>query len=150
MSTMAIRWLGAFGKGSSLVDSLRWELTQNFGGREVAAEWVDSQTSHQRFRIRRTVGLLVAKGAIIRRYPGDVWSVTSESGRLEVTRPSTSYGHTECFCRPKFSAIVLTRPWGQLRAEVRAAIRTVAGETGLPVVYLENLPNLRRQVRMEF
>lgn len=152
MSTIAIRWLGAFGRGSSLADSLRWELTENFCGREVAAEWIDPTSRHARekeFSIRRIVGLLVAKGAILRRFDGDVWSVASESGRLETTRQSV-HTHTECFCRPNFSAIVLTRPWGQIRAEIRRAIRTVSAETGLPVVYLHDLPALNRRVKMEF
>ena len=36
---MVVRWIGAFGKSSSLSESLSWELSQN--EREVAAEHIN-------------------------------------------------------------------------------------------------------------
>lgn len=129
----AIRWIGAFGHASDLASSLEWELTQH--DREVAAEIVhggQGTITHAR------IGLLVDKGAVIRAFPGDVWSVTREGGRLEATRQATGWhkNHTEAFCRPEYAAIVLKDHPARFRPSVLKAVKDAAEKHGLPVIML--------------
>ena len=129
---MVVRWIGAFGKSSSLSNSLSWELTQN--EREVAAEYINGNQGSIR---HAKVGLLLAKGSVIRSFPGDVWSV-AKNGKLEPTRQATGWckNHTECFCRPEYSAIVLKERPERLTKTVVDAIKKASIEYNLPVYVL--------------
>ena len=141
---MIVRWLGAYGHGMSLADSLAWELTQ--GKREVAAERF---TRGCGFAARRyngnfaaRVGLRVAKGALVKRYPGDVYSVAREDGTLAPTRyasgPLTRTGrHEECFCQPVFDAIICREHPARMGKGVDAVLRQAAARFGLPVLVLD-------------
>ena len=130
MSTFAIRWLGAFSQGSNFSSSLKWELEEN--NREVAAEWFDYGYHFDGIH-SKLVGLLVEKGAIVRRYNGDVWSV-AEGERLVATRSSTeSTQHSECFCKPQYRGIVIRRHLDQLRPEIRRVIVQMAKKHNLAI-----------------
>ena len=98
-----VRWLGAFRKGGSLHNSLKWELKEN--RREVAAEVLVGGQSH----VQAYIGLRIARGAVRKVFRGDVWSeVTARGTSLKMTRsPSSFSDHTEAFCKPLFTAIVL-------------------------------------------
>ncbi len=129
----AIRWIGAFGHSSDLASSLEWELTQR--DREVAAEIVhggQGTITHAR------IGLLVAKGAVIRSFPGDVWSVPGEGGRLSPTRQATGWHkrHTEAFCRPEYAAIVLKDNPARFKPSVLKTVKDAAEKHGIPVLML--------------
>lgn len=136
MSRIAVRWMGAFHRYGSFAEALRWEFENS---REVAAEWFHGLVDATHSRVPSRVGLLVAKGAIIRAYNGDVWSYTPDgSQRLMVSRPSahSSNDHTECFCRPEYRGIVIRRPLDSLRPEIRRPIIAVARQRQLPVFWV--------------
>lgn len=133
---IAIRWLGAFGKGASLEDSLAWELSA--ADREVAAEWFGDDIPVSGSGINHCqVGLLLARGTIRRHYNGDVWSV-SHGPYLRATRaPYESMGHTECFCIPRYRGIVVRCPLDQLSPKVRRPVMAAARRHGLPVYVID-------------
>lgn len=133
---MVVRWLGAFGKGSDLAASLSWELTQN---REVAAEHITSGNG----KIRHArVGLLVDKRAVIRVFPGDVWSVAGEDGKLRATRYASGYAltgrHSEAFCRPVYRAIVIKDHPDRIKPVVMNAVRGASEGFSLPIVWIDS------------
>lgn len=138
MSKVYIRWLGAFGKAESLDQSLRWELEDN--QREVAATWCYFGTNGRHADMgplgvdHAAVGLMVAKGAVVRRYAGDVWSVPA-GDRLVKTRPaSQDSDHGEAFCKPRFSALVIRKPLDHFRPAIRRAIVAAARKHGLKIM----------------
>lgn len=151
---MLIRWIGAYGKGDSLEDALRWEITQR--DREVAAEYVFRATvsewrggfgyEHiapvvrgQGFIDHALVGMWLDKRAWIKGYPGDVWSRTDEAGRLYATRRAVvrSHGHTEIFCKPGYvKALILKRHPSTLGPAILKTLKTISVEYDLPVFYL--------------
>lgn len=132
----AIRWLGAFGRHGNFPAALKWELEDNT--REVAAEWFSGSPAVSPDVEHCAVGLLVAKGAVMRCYSGDVWSVPSPSGeRLVPTRPaSEGQTHSECFCKPHYRAFVIRKPLDQLRPVIRRPLVSMARKHGLPVLWL--------------
>lgn len=102
---MIIRWLGAFCHRGSLLDSLRWELTQT-SRQVVAAEKLKkgrSLISHAR------VGLLVKNSALVRKYNSDVYSRYNKVGKLKKCRNEGEAfsSHTECWVKPYFVGIVV-------------------------------------------
>lgn len=139
---IAIRWLGAFRKQGTFEESLVWELEVN--RREVAAEPfalrhrgcyfpVDPGVEHC------SVGLLVAKGAIVKTFYGDVWSVPSPGGEwLVPTMPACSTdSHREAFCKPKYRAIIVRKPLDQLRPAIRRPLVAMARKHSLPIKRLQ-------------
>lgn len=151
---MLVRWLGAFGSSSSLAESLSWELSQR--EREVAAErvatsrkvqeWAYDKSGQLRERLvpagngsiqHALVGLWIDKRAVVRSFTGDVWSVTSEDGRLVPTRHSKPCGHTEVFCRPGYvKALVVKKHPASLSGEVLSALRDASKSHDLDVFLL--------------
>lgn len=132
---MVVRWLGAFGKGSDLATSLSWELTQD---REVAAEHISSGNG----KIRHArVGLLVDKRAVIRVFPGDVWSVAGEDGKLRATRYASGYAlrrrHHEAFCCPVYRAIVIKDHPDRIKPAIMATVRSASASFALPIVWID-------------
>lgn len=132
---MVIRWLGAFGKAEGgLADALVWELTQT---REVAAELIrrgNGRILHAR------VGLLVDSRAVIKTYPGDVWSV-ADGEKLKTTRYASGWSlknrQHEAFCKPVYRAIVVKEHPDRMRRSVMEAVRVVAEHYALPVIYID-------------
>lgn len=132
MSKVYIRWMGAFGKASSLSEAIRWELEEN--RREVAATWCHAGGLNGLGVDHAQVGLLVAKGAVVRRYAGDVWSVPA-GDRLVKTRPaSQDSDHGEAFCKPRYSALVIRKPLDAFKPATRRAIVAAARQYGLKVL----------------
>lgn len=132
---MIIRWLGAFGKAQDLAKSLEWELTQT---REVAAERISGGNG----KIRHArVGLLVDSRAVIKTYPGDVWSVVTESDKLKATRYASGWGlknrQQEAFCKPVYRAIVVKEHPDRMKPVVMAAVREAAHRHNLHVVWID-------------
>lgn len=142
---MIVRWLGAYGHGSSLESSLQWELTQC--DREVAAErFATGRGYAARYRhgeFTACVGLRLAKGALIRRFPGDVYSRTGEDGRLVPSRYASGVDlcgigrHEECFCRPVYDAIVCREHPARMGRGVAGTLARVAAQYGLPILVLD-------------
>lgn len=151
---MIIRWLGAFGHAGSLSESLSWELSQR--EREVAAERVATSrkvaeldyNKHGQVYERLVhagngniqhaiIGLWLNKQAVIRYFPGDVWSVIREDGCLIPTRHSKPCGHTEVFCRPGFvKALIVKKHPSQLSKDVLIALRDASKAHDLDVFLL--------------
>ena len=126
---MVIRWIGAFGKGESLFQSLSWEFTQE---REVAAERV---TGGKGTIEHAQIGLRVASEAVIRHYEGDVWSKVSPDGRLYATRRACR-GHSECFCKPVYTGIVCKQHPSRLAKLVQEAVFQASEKFGVSVFYV--------------
>lgn len=108
MSCTVIRWMQAFnGRHRELRDTLIHELERARGGdyREVAAESIRNLSTWD-CNIESQVGLIVAKGSVIKTYPGDVWSVR-KGQKLVATRYGRYHGHTECFCQPHYTGIII-------------------------------------------
>ena len=126
---MVIRWIGAFGKGESLFQSLSWEFTQE---REVAAERV---TGGKGTIEHAQIGLRVASEAVIRHYEGDVWSKVSPDGRLYATRRGRR-GHSECFCKPVYTGIICKQQPSRLAKRVQEAIYMAAEKFNISVFYM--------------
>ena len=134
VSSGAIRWLGAYrGRGMySLHDSLHWELEEN--NREVAAEWWDWKSCQAISRcVPARLGLLVKKGGIIKRYFGDCYSEYRENNRLVATRRGNDHeSHTECFVRPRYTAIVSLVYPERMRKSTLNVVREAQEQYGLP------------------
>lgn len=132
---MVIRWIGAFGKASSLADALDWELGIN--AREVAAEHIrggNGRVAHAR------VGLLVDRRAVIKTFPGDVWSVVGKDDKLHATRYACdilSCRQHEAFCRPVYRAIVLKEHPARMKPSVMHAVAEAAKKFALPVIWID-------------
>jgi len=129
----SVRWLGAFGKGSSLLKSLHYEVARDSNG-EVAAELLrdgKSQIRHAR------VGLLVSQKAVIRRFDCDVWSrpVGTKSVRLKANRTKAFSEHAECFCRPEYTGVVV-KNYAGMKKDIKKGILWFAKKNNLPVYEL--------------
>jgi len=121
---MATRWLNVFrGKKIPLYNSLVFELTNT---REVAA--TDAVLS--------AVGLVVSPDAIIRKFAGDVWSEVNKSGKLMPTRHhSRANGtHTEYFCKPIYTAIVVNK--SRITQRELAAVRRISDKFNLKIKFM--------------
>ena len=124
---MVIRWLGAFRKNGSLVESLAWELNQTTVEALAAEKLHKGRSAIHHARI----GLLVANRAVLRRYHSDVWSEYKDNGKLVPTRKqgkAYSY-HSECFVRPDYKAIVIK---GKITEQALQACR----DTGMTILRL--------------
>lgn len=141
---MIVRWLGAYGHGASLESSLQWELTQC--DREVAAErFTRGRGYAARYRGEYTarIGLRLAKGALIKRFPGDVYSRTGEDGRLAPTRYASGVDlcgigrHEECFCRPVYDALVCREHPARMGKGVADTLARIAAQYNLPIIVLD-------------
>ena len=130
----AIRWLGAFRKGSaSLLDSLIWELTQNERS-EVAAEAIKQQSLIEQSR----VGLLVKRSAIKKVFTGDCWSEYQGKTLVKNRNPKIASGlHKEIWCTPEYVGIVV-KEWDHLKKQVRQPVRYIADRFKLQIYELKN------------
>ena len=137
---MVIRWIGAFGKGESLFQSLSWELTQE---REVAAERV---TGGKGTIEHAQIGLRVASEAVVRHYEGDVWSKVAPDGRLYATRRGrrTHDGHSECFCKPVYTGIVCKQHPSRLAKLVQEAVFQASEKFGVSVFYMNEKGEVKK------
>lgn len=93
---MKYRWLGAYGKVGTLAESLAFELS----GNSSLACATSSVIDHCR------VGLVVKNSAVVRRHSGDVFSVTTASGKLKATRKPVDT-HDELWVRRVYAAVVI-------------------------------------------
>lgn len=113
---------------------LFWELTQT---REVAAEHISGSNGQIR---HARVGLLVDSRAVIKTYPGDVWSVT-EGDKLKATRYASGWElknrQHEAFCKPVYRAIVVKEHPDRMKPVVMAAVREAAQRHNLPVMWVD-------------
>lgn len=147
---MIVRWMGAYGKSVSLLESLRFELSNL--EYEVAAERIYPgarvRTSNGSLKSigsggiqHAVVGLWLDKAAWVKGYPGDVWSQMDleNPGRLCPTRWGrfTPHGHTEAFCKPgHVKGIVLKKHPSALGPATLEALQIISVEHDLPVFYL--------------
>ena len=126
---MVIRWLGAFRyHGASFHDSLRFEFSRRD---EVAAEIIRNDGYGS--EIRASVGLLVHPGAVRVTFRADVWSEYDQYGRLYKTRKPGIQGHTEAWCAPVYTGIVIK---GNLRKKIWRTVRWFAKRKRLPIFRL--------------
>lgn len=147
-----VRWLGAFGSGSSLTEAAAWETKQT--ERQVAAEPLVRGRS---FIDHAKIGLSVqSPEATFRRgWLWDAWTVTREDGTIRATRNryaeyknmdrflsalNKSNKNRDChaeaaFAAPTYSAVVVkstATPHGKRRAKRLAAM------LGLPLEVLQS------------
>jgi hypothetical protein len=89
-----VRWLGAFRKASSLLESALWELTQT--ERQVAAEplWRGRSLIHH-----ARIGLVVDHQESLFRggFISDAWTVTDDRGILRAKRDERRYRNFDRF-----------------------------------------------------
>ena len=128
-----IRWLGAYGRGSSLRAALHWEFTQQ-ERKELAAEPLLNKFD-QESQIDCKVGLLVKRSAIKKIYRGDVFSkVDSSNGCLKKTRHHLeSTYHGEAFVAPCYVAIVV-KGWLEISESTRRLLVSQAREHSLKIL----------------
>ena len=138
-----VRWIGAFGKGSTLSDSLNFEIYTC--DRDVACEICKGYTS----RISHAkIGLLLDNCAIIKKFNGDCWS-KNNNGMLYMTRnPKYASRHLEAWARPNYKGIVV-KSVRKVSTEAFRQILAFVEETGIKVYEFEtfkelNLVQLRR------
>ena len=143
---MVVRWLGAYGKGPSLVDSLRFELTRPKTD-EVAAEPIDNRNGLKFV----SIGLVVKRRAVRRVYSGDVFSqpcnrlglpcLQDENGfcdetcpgcrQLRTTRkPKHGSLHGEAICNPDYCAIAVR---GVITPKAWKIVKVFSKAFGLPI-----------------
>lgn len=132
-----VRWLGAYGKSTTLEASLTFELNRPATD-EVCGEGIKhglSKIGHAR------VGLLVARKSVIKCFKGDVWSKHDEAGKLVKTRKpaNVKIGHTECWCRPNYTALVVDQWTGytdghEAHDSAMQSVKIVAAQHGLKVI----------------
>ena len=122
---MLIRWIGAFGSAQTLEESLRWELSQR--ERALAAEPIKNGVS----KIQHPkIGLLIDPKALIKRFPGDVWSVPGNF-MLRATRYPVPT-HPEAWVRPGFINAIVIRPGASRHA--KRVVRRISKEFNIPVL----------------
>ena len=129
---MVIRWLGAYGKGKSLADSLSWELSQT-ERKVLSAEKLSKGHS----RIGCLVGLLTTNKAVVRRYNSDVYTV-KKGHAMRATRPEgISTYHTEYLIRPCYKAIVVKYSrYQKISKQALQACLETSKTYNLPILYL--------------
>ena len=131
---MFVRWMGAFGKNSSLYGSLNYEMTNTTI--EVACEHLakgKSSIKHAR------IGIIIPKSAILKMYQGDVWSIR-EGDKLKRTRRGSGYSdkkYHECFSSPlgsvKGCKIIITNVCNLKKETKREAYR-IASKYNMEIV----------------
>lgn len=139
---MIVRWLGAYGKHATLESSLTWELTQT--GREVAAERI-GRGDGQGYIPHARIGMWIDSAAVVRHFPGDVYSVRTrrENGEgcimLKPTRKVHAIAgrHSEVFCLPGYvRAIVVKDHPSRFEKAVRLCLACVAASHKLEIFQL--------------
>ena len=102
---MIIRWLGAYGRGPSLLKSLEWEMKdRSHKCAERVYKGKGPQVEHP------LVGLLVKGSAVVRRWSGDVYSTPRRHGGVTLRRTrdeKSAVYHNEYWVRPRYSAVVI-------------------------------------------
>lgn len=148
---IVVRWLGAFGKYTTLQGSVEYEISAP-ADRQVASEPLFD--GRCRLSSRAEIGLLVdqTKTRLIAVFTKDAWTVMDKSGRLKNKRHSfvhqhdwdslkkicrtnrDVYGHGECIIQgPKFSGIVVRYP---RKKRVLQMAREAAGVT-MPIMNIQ-------------
>ena len=149
---MFIRWLGAFGKGGTLKESLAWECSSPM--RERACEEVHKGEASQLAKANG-VGLLFNKTNITRKFKGDVWSMSEDKDKTSVYLFPTRKGKTSSFNKHTEAFVALgAKPTGLILSAYRFAsvkkhgfledIYDIADSTGLPVYILDGESKLKR------
>ncbi len=145
---MFIRWLGAFGKGGTLKESLAWECSSPM--RERACEEV-TKGEPSLLAKSNGVGLLFNKTNITRKFQGDVWSKFEgrdrESLHLYPTRRGEANGtHTEAFLAmgavPTGIILSAFRFKSVKKHGFLEDVYEIADATGLPVYILDGKAKL--------
>lgn len=144
-----VRWLGAFGHGKSLEESLRFEITKAQG--DFACEPISGYGSC----VHAKVGLLVSPDRIFRNFDGDVWSVKLPPRRKRTRRkkgiflvatrkPNEAMScHREawlstCSKDSAYTGIVFCGNWKALSRMARQTILQISKETGLKIYCLHS------------
>lgn len=121
-----IRYIGAYGKAKSLIDSLRYEWQRSD---EVAATTSESA----RDCIEHAgVAIMFKKSSIIKRHKGDVWSKYGEDGKLYATRRAVKT-HREFWVRAGsnyITGVVITKKISKTAFET---CRDFCCEKGIPL-----------------
>lgn len=132
---MLVRWLGAFGKKSGIVESIDFEMTPASDLR--CAEIIKKG---QQSEINRGVGLLVKNKALVRKFKSDVYSARVGK-RLRQTRSEGDAWskHAEAWVRPDYVGIVIKSKSGlnrAIRQKIMLAVYNAAIKHNLPVFRL--------------
>lgn len=140
---MLVRWLGAYGEGRTLHDSLAFELNSKASGHDLAcAEWVrrGSKGGSLRFGTgeisRCKIGLLVDSKAVHRVFLADQYSrvyVSTGGKPHRVKGRERGYGHTEVWHKRKYKGIVVR---GRVSSHHMRVVRWWANRKGLPVIFV--------------
>ncbi len=161
MKKMLVRWLGAYGKGSTLADALSYELTAVT--REVAAELILSysgagyRSALKSDRVK--IGLEVEVTAFRRGFVGDAWTRVEGDRLLQSYRKpikdldrlvkariahhkmcnsegwvSSADRYAECVCVPHYTAIIIA---GSITAQAQAVIEEIAMRHQMEVKYID-------------
>lgn len=125
-----VRWLGAFGKASSLSESLEFEFSRA-PSEEVCAEMIKRVST-----ISARVGLLVKHSALIKSFRGDCFSVLIEGKLVKTRKPvRTCFSHNESWVHPIYCGIVVD---GAISCSAMNAVRDAASKFGVPVISFDN------------
>lgn len=149
---IVVRWLGAFGKSSTLMESVEYEMNAP-ADRQVSAEPLFD--SRCRLSSRAEIGLLVdqTKTRLIAVFTKDAWTVMDKSGRLKNKRRNFVHqhdwdslksigrtkrsicGHGECIIQgPSFSGIVVRYPRKKM---VIKMAREIAADVTIPIMNIQ-------------
>jgi len=149
-----VRWMLAYNNPnandylSALENSIRYELDRDKED-EVAAEGMPKDKKFpiaSRFH-RISIGLLVDKYSIIRRFKSDVWSEYNNDNKLYKTRKpmKSNFTNNETWCHPIYKGIVIQKnKKAQYGYKVRLlnALANILNEYSLPVYYNSKNGNL--------
>lgn len=100
---MYIRWLGAFGKSNSLIESLNFEFSRTS---VVACEKIGRDGKS--YICHASIGLLVSPKAVYANFCGDVYSIY-DGDNLKYTRKGyeACSRHKESWAKPVYTGLVI-------------------------------------------
>ena len=132
---MYIRWMAAFRGSCHVCDAIMHELANE--GREVACEMI---SKGGRSGIKHpSVGLVLSRKSIFRRFKRDVWSERDRDGRLyaDAHPQDFSKGAIECWAKAQYVAIVVRR---RLDASLYEELKSIAELSELPILNVTGSP----------
>jgi hypothetical protein len=139
---MIIRWLGAFGHGSDLQESINFELSRSTIACAEEVKKGANSGMHPHIRL----GLLISQSGIVRRWSSDVWSEYKANGkRLRKTRDEgEAYsGHNEIWVNPNHVIGFILRAGGPaISASSLNIIKLASKKYRLPIYKLNRAGEL--------
>ena len=135
---MYVRWIGAFGKGESFSESMKFELNRPITD-EIACERLESSKKNKIMnpKIQHCgVGFIINKKHVFKNFNGDCWSLRDEEGRLYKTRnPKVAKSnHLESWAYPVYSKIVVVE--NKITSKILKEVKYFARKFNLEIVYL--------------